>query len=162
MPAAPRFRDPRATLYDYLGQILVTCPRCAEAAYIEPVADSGDRSGRAMFVPRKLVCRACGLARTWSGRCVSYGNSASAPETDPYFHLPLRLQARTRHGWVWAYNREHLALIRGFVEARLRERAPRNDTGHTMTLLARLPAWIKRAHHRDEVLRAVDRISRAG
>jgi hypothetical protein len=48
--------------------------------------------------------------------------------------------------------------IRRFVQTSLRERAPWYDTGQKMTLVARLPAWIKRAKNRDEILRAVARI----
>lgn len=59
---------------------------------------------------------------------------------------------------MWAYNLEHLDLIRRFVRATLRERASWYDTGQKMTLAAPLPAWIKRARNRDEILRAVGRI----
>ena len=72
--------------------------------------------------------------------------------------MPLWFQVETRHGWLWAYNLEHLDLIRRFVQAPLRERAVSYGTGPNMTLVARLPAWIKRAKNRDEVLRAVARI----
>lgn len=64
----------------------------------------------------------------------------------------------TRHGWLWAYSPGHLTLIHHYVTATMRERAPRYDTGRKMTLVARLPAWIKHAKNRDEVLRAIDRI----
>jgi hypothetical protein len=40
----------------------------------------------------------------------------------------------------------------------LRERAPWDEQVKKMTLVARLPTWIKRARNRDEVLRAIDRI----
>jgi hypothetical protein len=59
---------------------------------------------------------------------------------------------------LWAYNLQHLDLIRRFVAADLRERAPWYDHGQKMTLVARLPAWMKSAKNRDELLRAVDRL----
>jgi hypothetical protein len=59
---------------------------------------------------------------------------------------------------LWAYNLQHLDLIRRFVAADLRERAPWYDTGQKMTLVARLPAWMKSAKNRDEMLRTVDRL----
>jgi hypothetical protein len=59
---------------------------------------------------------------------------------------------------LWAYNPEHLTLIHHYVTATLRERAPWYDTSRKMTLVARLPVWIKYAKNRDEVLRAIDRI----
>jgi hypothetical protein len=72
--------------------------------------------------------------------------------------LPLWLQTETRHGWVWAYNLEHLNLIRQFVEAPLRERPPWDSRGRKMTVVARLPTWIKSAKNRVEILRAIERI----
>ncbi|MFJ8658476.1 hypothetical protein [Streptomyces sp. NPDC093795] len=79
--------------------------------------------------------------------------------TDPYFGLPLWLQAETRHGWLWAYNPERLDLIKRYVQAALRERAPSDAEAHKkMTLVARLPDWIKSAKNRAEVLQAIERI----
>ncbi|MFS4103251.1 hypothetical protein [Streptomyces sp. PD-S100-1] len=92
-----------------------------------------------------------------SGRLVRRSPGTARPATDPYFGLPLWLQAETRHGWLWAYNLEHLDLIRRFDRAALRERASWYDTGQRMTLVARLPAWVKRAKNRHEILRAVSR-----
>jgi hypothetical protein len=94
----------------------------------------------------------------WSGHEVAPARGSAGPVTDPYFGTPLWLQVETRHGWLWAYDLEHLDLISRFVQARLRERAPWYDTGRKMTLVARLPVWIKRAKNRDDVLRAVGRL----
>jgi hypothetical protein len=52
----------------------------------------------------------------------------------------------------------HTRLVCRSVAADLRERAPWYDTGQKMTLVARLPAWIKSAKNREEVLRTVDRL----
>lgn len=153
-----RFRDQRSTEYDFIGSIMVRCPGCEKAARVIPAPEDSDRGGRLLFRPRRLVCRGCGLTRAWSGRLVILPRGTAQPATDPYFGVPLWLQAETRHGWLWAYNREHLDLIRRFVQAPMRERAPWYDTGPKLTLVARLPAWIKRAKNRDEILRAVSRI----
>ncbi|GAA2919039.1 hypothetical protein GCM10020221_14140 [Streptomyces thioluteus] len=135
-----RFHDPGHSRDHFTDTILVRCPRCPAAAR---VADS------------KLVCPGCGLSRyaRESSPVFRYG-----PPTDPYFQLPLHLQTETRHGRLWAYNPEHLMLIRQFVAAPLRERAPWYEPGRKMTLLARLPAWVKRSKNRAEVLRAIDRM----
>ncbi|MGW3094909.1 hypothetical protein ACWDCC_15805 [Streptomyces sp. NPDC001102] len=153
-----RFRDPRSTEYDFISLIIVRCPGCQEAARVVPAPEDSDPGGRILFRPRRLICRGCGLSRVWSSRPVALPAGTAQPATDPYFGLPLWLQVETRHGWLWAYNPEHLDLIRRFVQAPLRERAPWYDTGQKMTLVARLPTWIKRAKHRDEILRAVSRI----
>ncbi|MET9680649.1 hypothetical protein [Streptomyces coeruleorubidus] len=153
-----RFRDPRSTEYDFISSIIVRCPGCAKAARVVPAPEDSDPAVRMLFRPRRLVCRGCGLSRVWSGRRVTLSRGTAQPATDPYFGLPLWLQVEPRPGWLWAYNLDHLDLIRRFVQASLRERAPWYGTGPNMTLVARLPAWIKRAKNRDEVLRAVSQI----
>jgi len=87
-----------------------------------------------------------------------FSGSSLALARDPYFRAPLWLQTETRHGRLWAYNLPHLDLLRQFVAASLRERDPWYEHGRKMTYVARLPAWVKSAKNRGEVLRAVDRI----
>ncbi|WP_327699010.1 hypothetical protein [Streptomyces sp. NBC_00459] len=158
-PAPVRFRDPRSTRYDFIGSVLVRCPRCERAAHVQRNPHQPDPAiGSVLFASRRLVCGGCGLSRSWSGRSVMFSGSTAAPARDPYFQIPVWLQTETRHGWLWAYNLEHLTYLRRFVAASLRERAPWYDTGQKMTLVARLPVWVKSAKNRDEVLRAIDRI----
>ncbi|MEU2927822.1 hypothetical protein ABZ636_22650 [Streptomyces sp. NPDC007251] len=111
-----------------------------------------------LFAPRRLVCRSCGLSRSWAGRGIGVWAGTRGPAEDPYFRARLWLQRETRDGWLWAYDLRHLDLIRRHVDAGLRERAGRDANGPRHSLVARLPAWIKSAKHRDEVLRTVDRI----
>jgi hypothetical protein len=98
------------------------------------------------------------MAKEWSRGGVALHRDRHAPATDPYFDVRLWLQTETRHGWVWAYNLEHLDLIKRFVQAPLREGIPWHDHGRKMTVVARLPAWMQQAKNRDEVLRAIARI----
>ncbi|CAM5433632.1 hypothetical protein SDIAM26S_03926 [Streptomyces diastaticus subsp. diastaticus] len=53
--------------------------------------------------------------------------------------LQLQLQQETRHGPLWAYDADPLDLVRRFVRAPLRERAPWYATGQQMPQVARLP-----------------------
>lgn len=55
---------------------------------------------------------------------------------------------------LWAYNSDHLAFLRGYVEADLREREPNANA----SLASRLPKWLKSAKNRESVLRAVKRL----
>ncbi|RKN60801.1 hypothetical protein D7231_32840 [Streptomyces klenkii] len=68
---------------------------------------------------------------------------------DPFFRRPLWLQTRCCGKFLWAYNEAHLHELTAYTEARLRERGPARPT---MAMLARLPAWMKRAENRDKVL----------
>ncbi|MEV4437953.1 hypothetical protein AB0K09_02875 [Streptomyces sp. NPDC049577] len=150
-----RFRDPQKTKYDFLGLILVRCPACAGPARV--VRSPGDQ-GPSLFVPRRLTCGGCGTARRWAGNVVPLHRAGGGAVREPYFGAPLWLQTETRHGWLWAYNPEHLELVRRFVQASLRERAPWYEHGRKMTVVGRLPAWVKRAKNREEILRAIGRM----
>ena len=154
-----RFRDSRATEYDILDVVEVQCPRCRSAARVLPAPGVEPTAHRPFFQPRRMACPSCGATRQHNGNRLTFSSAAArGPATDPYFGLPLWIQAHTRHGWLWAYNLEHLTLIRSYVEADLRERAHWYDTNQKMTLVARLPVWIKRGKNRQELIRVIDRL----
>lgn len=89
---------------------------------------------------------------TWSEADVYH----RTPPRDPALGLELALAEETRLGWVWAFNLEHLGELRAFVAARMRITRPDSNRQWAN----RLPAWMTAAKHRDEVLRAIDRIVR--
>ncbi|WP_327000347.1 hypothetical protein OHA72_35130 [Dactylosporangium sp. NBC_01737] len=135
---ADRFRDPGTGLHELAAAgVDVVCPRCASRAVVTP--------------QRRFVCAACGATASWSP---GDGPSLWGAPVDPYFRHPLWLTARCCGGrTLWAFNDAHLTLLENSVAARLRE-------GAGMTLLARLPAWLTSAKHRDEVLRVIARLRR--
>jgi hypothetical protein len=146
-----RFRDPQVWLSTLAADTIdVVCPRCGARAAVttRPVADT-----RVLCWPRQFVCTTCLSTATWSARTNSF--CAGGP-VDPFFRLPLWRTAQCcgKHT-LWAFNEAHLTLLHGYVSAKLRERG---DPGHRMTLIARLPAWLKSAKHRDEVLRVLARL----
>ena len=55
---------------------------------------------------------------------------------------------------MWAYNVRHLDLLEAYVAAKLRERGE-PVPGAPMSLVERLPAWLKAAKNRAEVLRTI-------
>ncbi|MFJ3670007.1 hypothetical protein ACIPSE_26485 [Streptomyces sp. NPDC090106] len=126
--APVRFHDPGLDAWHFATSALVRCPRCDRVAHA-----AGAR----------VICRSCGL-------CRALGPHRSRPA--------LWLRGDTRHGEVWAYNLEHLDLLRRFVAADLRERAPWYEHGRKMTYIGRLPAWVKSAKNRAEILRVIDRM----
>lgn len=153
-----RFRDPRSSKYDFLESVLVCCPGCEKVAHVGTAPNVAGVHSLGLLTPRRLVCGNCGLTKEWSHGYVALHRSRYEPATDPHFSVRLWLQTETRHGCIWAYNPEHLDLIRRFVQARLREGVPWQDHGRKMTVVARLPAWMQQAKNRDEVLRAIARI----
>jgi hypothetical protein len=155
---AGRFRDPLLRLCCFAGEILVRCPRCDRRASILPDRET-DGGGRHLWLARRLSCLGCGYTDSWEApRCA--GSAArvvpqfSGP-TDPYFGLRLWLAVDCVGRVLWAYNSEHLDLLETYVAASLRERGDRLGS---MTLVERLPRWIKERKHRTDVLRAIGRL----
>ncbi|GAA2396054.1 zinc ribbon domain-containing protein [Dactylosporangium salmoneum] len=151
---AARFRDPTSaySLYDLaLHPIDVVCPQCAARARVVG-APGDDRPSTTRA--RRLVCAACGHTATWSPRS---GSSWWGAAVDPFFRQPLALTTAVRGHLLWAYNREHLLLLAQFVAAGLRERGAHG--GCSMSMIETLPAWLKSARNRDDVLAAVARLA---
>ena len=77
--------------------------------------------------------------------------------TDPVFGLPLWLQKEFRDELLWAYNYEHLALLRQYITAKLRERGinPYNSLRKNSAMLSRLPVFITKAANREGLLKLI-------
>jgi hypothetical protein len=144
-------------LWSFVDDIVVACPRCGRMAQVVRRPGAPEVQSR-LFGERRLTCTHCGYARDHAGRCASFPSNRQSSVRDPFFGAPLWLQLPTRHGVLWAYNLVHLALIERFVAAHIRERASNPDTGRKMTLVATLPAWLKRASNRAENLRNIARL----
>jgi hypothetical protein len=155
-PAGERFRDPLVRLWGFLDEILVRCPRCDRKASVLPVPREETAGCRpTAWRRRSVTCLSCGYAayvpqKEKAGLVFRIGGDA-----DAYFGLPLWLTTDCRSRALWAYNAEHLDLLEDFVAARLRERGP---VPGTMSMIERLPAWIKDGKHRDDVLKALQRL----
>ncbi|MEV6393280.1 hypothetical protein AB0M39_00565 [Streptomyces sp. NPDC051907] len=153
-----RFLDPGAPLAAYADLVHAVCPQCGGRAAIVPRPGLPELryTIELHYRPRRLTCALCGAVREWTaGR----RDGALVPATlggphDPFFGRPLWLQTPCCGEVLWAYNERHLDALGAYIAAGLRER-----TGClTMCMLDRLPAWMKAAGHRAEVLRAVDRL----
>jgi hypothetical protein len=160
MPAVPVFRDRPITVHHFADDVLVRCPRCARCARVFSPDDPGTPWQRQRW---RMSCLSCGYhdERTGlDGR--KYYSGARGEVRDPLFDIPLWLQAECCGGkLLWAYNLEHLAFLESFVAAKIRERSDAvrsGDFGRRMTMVAKLPAWLKSAKHRDEILRAIARL----
>jgi hypothetical protein len=99
------------------------------------------------------------------GRCPQCDKEARTPAvispsfggepTDPYLGLPLLLVTETRFGPLWCYNEEHLGFLRDYVTATQRRRT---TATHHHSMFVRLPAWMKLAKNRDEILKGLARL----
>ena len=81
---------------------------------------------------------------------------------DPFFGLPLLLQAPCCDEVLWAFNSRHLEVLGALVGASVRERErearARGEVVSNSTLLAKLPRWMKAAKNRDAVVRCIDKL----
>lgn len=77
------------------------------------------------------------------------------PKWNTFFDHTLWLTEETRLGKIYVYNKIHLQYLKAYIEADLRERTYLNVN---KTYFNRLPAWIKSARHRKEVLKAISRL----
>jgi hypothetical protein len=74
---------------------------------------------------------------------------------DPHFGLPLLPIEAGRFGPVWAYNAVHLAALKAYISATLRERA--SNAGNK-SMFSRLPAWMKSAKSRQSVAKRLAKL----
>lgn len=79
---------------------------------------------------------------------------------DDYFHSPYWLRISCRHGIVFAVNEEHLAFMRGFFSADLRERHRGPHGWSNASFISRLPAWMKAAKNRAEIVSCLGKLER--
>jgi len=135
-PNAPR------TIDDFMGKILVVCPRCSGMATV---------NSRGGFGLARLACELCGSAQSKDVRTYSLGSA-----DDPYFGLPLWLQAPCSTQTLWAYNSEHLLFLKQYIGATDRRRPIRSPIDPLNRLLAsRLPKWMQLSKNRDQILKVI-------
>lgn len=147
-------------LYQFAKDILVVCPQCSEQAIVR----TGDfETLKKTHYDIKVVCISCGYNKTLEkvsprqepkqkrGNVLIFG----AP-IDPFFHLPVWLQADFSGETLWAYNLAHLEFLAEHVGAKLRERntSPRMSR----SIGARLPRWMTAADKREAVLKAIEKL----
>lgn len=107
----------------------------------------------------KVTCPTCGNVESYKP---TYSLSSLYTKrddfTDPFFGLPLWYQESYKSNVLWAYNAEHLLYLEEYVGAKLRERNGRIS----MTMVERLPSFIKSAKNREEILKLIERMRQKG
>ena len=76
-------------------------------------------------------------------------------EHDPYLDCRLFLITPVRQGEICAFNPEHLEQLKTYISADLREKS---TFCYNRSYFSRLPAWIKSARNRKEILKAILRL----
>jgi hypothetical protein len=103
-----------------------------------------------------LTCNSCKtinqVRENWESYIAKYQESGII---DPAFGLPLWFQDTVKGDKIWAYNMRHLPEIKNYVHATLRERT---TDRFKMTMVEKLPDFIKLAKNRKEVMKAIERM----
>jgi hypothetical protein len=159
MPSTMRLPPDDSTIYDFGGEFLVECPRCAQRALVL------DR-GPAVQPRIALTCTHCGLSQAWEA--VACGVAATTDlqryvrgqvtlgaAVDWYFHRPLWLRVPCCGETLWAYNARHLDFLETYIGATLREHRRGPHGWRNQSLRNRLPRWMQQARHREEILRCI-------
>ncbi len=109
------------------------------------------------ITPQLFVrCEYCGDERNFDATAAKLPFSQGW-KTDPVFGCRLWLQTNFREHLLWAYNYDHLAYLKQFVQAKLRERGvtPRNTIRKNTAMVSRLPVFLKKAAYRDELIKLI-------
>jgi len=152
------------TLWSFIGECRIVCRKCAKEALVrhDPERDVA-----------RLTCGECAHVREWQGPCGSYrhgfvpgenleGSLVLGAPIDPFFHCDVWLRVRCCGELLWAYNNDHLAFLKAYVAAPLRERArdPDHNEGTRNRLLeSRLPKWMIAAKNREAVLAGISKLA---
>lgn len=103
-----------------------------------------------------ITCKYCKtinkVGENWESYIEKYQESGIV---DPAFGLSLWYQDSVKGNAIWAYNLRHLTEIKNYVRSTLRERT---TDRFKMTMVEKLPDFIKSAKNRDEVLKSIDRM----
>jgi DNA-directed RNA polymerase subunit RPC12/RpoP len=148
-----------AAIYEFARNILVVCPNCAGKALVR----SNDPDLKVFEIREvRVVCPGCGFNKTLDGishrddpkqkrgKALIYGTPV-----DPFFHLPVWLQADFSGEVFWAYNLEHLDFLAAHVGAKLRER---NQANAPRSVGSRLPRWMTSAANREAILKLIEKL----
>lgn len=141
--SSTRFSDKNFRLADFYDEVWVICPECERKALAH--ANREEKTAR-------LSCTHCGYSRDVSTRFGKSGSITMAAHG--YFDVKLWLSTRFRNNMVWAYNDKHLAYLKAYVAASLREHKDR--TG--FTLLEKLPRFYHEARNREALLKVLEKL----
>lgn len=152
-------------IHQFAKDVLVICPSCSRQAIIHT---NGFAYPQNRTVDIKAVCPHCGFNKVLERNPTVVVNGFPKKSTvgkhlifgsaiDPFFHLPLWLTCEVQGNLLWAYNYEHLAFLKSFVESKLRERNGKALTNSSIA--SRLPRWMTSRNNRHVVLKSITDLS---
>ena len=132
------------------------CVNCRRPIPADPVPTAFSKEGELYVRVKCPNCAETGDYRA-SGASPPLGASASEPA-----RLRMFLTTQVAGETLWVDNLSHLEALEAYLGAKLRERGPVPG----LTMMARLPAWMKAASAREKILRGLrhlrERAEKAG
>jgi len=181
-----RFKDKNYILYDFLHELHLVCPKCNQKlisknnleTYLSELSctncsyraisdniiieisvnancnNCGHKIKISKIVNKKkeqviLRCDSCSEVHKFEPKVSEYKSFKQL--TDKY---ELWYSENYKGNYFWAYNTEHLNYIESYIKADLRERNKRTH----VTLVERLPKFIKSAKNRESLLKMIKKI----
>ena len=126
-------------------QLAARCDRCGA-----PMPQNIEFDYETRKQPKNCKCFTCGSVNV---KIINQSRGVVNNAIDPYFGLPLWLQASCCAHVLWAYNHAHLDFIKQYVTQLIRPSGLYNRS-----LISRLPKWIKSSNNRNAVLRVIERL----
>src|SRR5438045_376285 len=115
-----KFEETGQSIYSFLGEVLVHCPRCDGFARIviwpPDYKDHAKYQVDMMLIQKRLACSYCGYVKDTQPPPWNYRGQYRVPQ-DPYFGASLWLQISCCNELLWAYNEAHLDFLERFVAA---------------------------------------------
>lgn len=122
---------------------LLVCPRCGGCSRARDVGQT-----------TRVACPTCAFSRSWPSFFTTGSARGATPRWGPELLLRPWLVTPHRGRVLWATNVTHLDWLTSFVSADLRERSA-DEAWHNRAMGSRLPRWMKEAHARTALLRAL-------
>lgn len=134
---------PRSGKWAYISSNDPRCSFCREQLDRNPRPTAVEKDGR-LFV--RVKCPNC-------AESVEYpANYASPPSSGRSYELLRRfLETQVAGETLWVNNLAHLDALEDWLGAKVRER----PAARALTMMARLPRWMKASTNRDKVLRGL-------
>lgn len=148
--------SPASTRWARIRQRDASCVHCRAPLPAHAMPTALDKDGELHV---RVRCSACGETVDYRASIAFPPEGASRAEP---VRLPLYLTTQVGGETLWVDNLAHLAVLEDYLGAKVRERGPVRG----LTMIARLPAWMKSATMRPKVLRGLrhlrERAEKAG
>ncbi len=152
-------------VYDFLKfDILAVCPNCSGRAVVKA---GGFLFSKSVESEIKVVCTNCGFNKrlteqpadvlsAYNDKTIKGRHYIIGGAIDPFFYLPLWLQADFEGHTLWAYNIEHLNFLHEHIEATLRARNGQEFANKSLG--SRLPKWMTSKKNREPLLKKISEL----